>query len=91
LRRRLLEAELDRADPHAQARGAPLRAELDRLREAGAGEALDTLLLLADGVIAARPEGAAALLRGAVAAAEAPARALEREPRVALPAAGDVS
>jgi hypothetical protein len=91
LRRRLLEAELDRADPHAQARGAPLRAELDRLREAGAGEALDTLLLLADGVIAARPEGAAALLRGAVAAAEAPARALERDPRGAAPTAGDVS
>jgi hypothetical protein len=92
LRRRLLEAELDRADPHAQARGAAqLREELDRLREAGAGEALDTLLLLADGVITARPEGAAALLRGAVATAEAPARALERDPREAVPAVGDVS
>lgn len=92
LRRRLLEVELDRADPQAQARGGvPLREELDRLREAGAGEALDTLLLLADGVIAARPEGAAALLRGAVAAAEAPARALERDPRRAVPVAGDVS
>jgi hypothetical protein len=42
---------------------------------------LDTLLLLADGLLASRPDGAAALLRGAVAAAEAPARALERDPR----------
>jgi hypothetical protein len=93
LRQRLLERELDRADARPVMLGgdvampqARLRADLDLLREAGAGEAIDTLVLLAEGVIAARPAGDAgldvpALLRGAVAAATGPARALERDPR----------
>jgi hypothetical protein len=62
LRRAVLEAELDRVDPRPVPLGdgaaippARLRADLDRLREAGAGGAIDSLALLADGVIHARP------------------------------------
>ncbi|MCZ8148250.1 MAG: hypothetical protein O9325_10440, partial [Roseomonas sp.] len=78
LRRLLLDREIDAADPRPVKLGElavpqpRLRQDLDLLREAGAGEALDTLLLLADGVIAARPDAAAATLAAAVAAADAP-------------------
>jgi hypothetical protein len=78
LRRLLLEREIDAADPRPITLGElavpqpRLRQDLDLLREAGAGEALDTLLLLADGVIAARPDAAAPTLAAAVAAAAAP-------------------
>ena len=78
LRRLLLEREIDAADPRPITLGElavpqpRLRQDLDLLREAGAGEALDTLLLLADGVIAARPDTAAPMLVAAVAAADAP-------------------
>jgi hypothetical protein len=73
LRRRVLETELDRVDVQPIALGeglalsqARLREDLDRLREAGAGGAIDTLALLADGVIGARPElPAAATAAGA--------------------------
>jgi len=101
LRRRVLEAELDRLDSAPVRLGddlavsqGRLRDDLDRLREAGAGGAIDTLALLADGIIAARPEvpgsGAAgfdvpALLRRAVAAAAEPARALERPTPAPMP------
>jgi hypothetical protein len=105
LRRKVLEAELDRVDAGAVAIGAEaalpqavLRADLDRLREAGAGGAIDTLALLADGVIQARPEvpgagpgaGAAGLdvpglLRRALAVAGTLAPALERAPPAPLP------
>jgi len=75
LRRLLLEREIDAADARPirlSELAVPqprLRQDLDLLREAGAGEALDTLLLLADGVIAARPDAAAPVLAEAVAAA----------------------
>jgi hypothetical protein len=78
LRRLLLEREIDAADPRPIRLGdlavpqPRLRQDLDLLREAGGGEALDTLLLLADGVIAARPDAAAPTLAAAVAAADAP-------------------
>lgn len=78
LRRLLLEREIDAADPRPISLGEVavpqprLRQDLDLLREAGAGEALDTLLLLADGVIAARPDAAAPTLAAAVAAAATP-------------------
>jgi hypothetical protein len=78
LRRLLLEREIDAADPRPIRLGElavpqpRLRQDLDLLREAGAGEALDTLLLLADGVIAARPDMAAPTLAAAVAAAATP-------------------
>jgi hypothetical protein len=78
LRRLLLEREIDAADPRPIRLGElavpqpRLRQDLDLLREAGGGEALDTLLLLADGVIAARPDAAAPTLAAAVAAADAP-------------------
>ena len=53
LRRVMLETELDRADtrPAGALSQAALRTELDRLREAGAGGAIDTLALLAEGLI----------------------------------------
>ncbi len=78
LRRLLLEREIDAGDPRPIRLGElavpqpRLRQDLDLLREAGAGEALDTLLLLADGVIAARPDAAAPTLAAAVAAAATP-------------------
>jgi hypothetical protein len=89
LRRLLLDRELDAAEPPPLVLGdvavpqARLRQDIDLLREAGAGEALDTLLLLADGVIATQPETAATVLAEAVAAATGPARALERDPHPA--------
>jgi hypothetical protein len=73
----------------AQIAQAQLRQDLDRLREAGAGGAIDTLALLADGVINARPEvpgGTAGaldvpdLLRRALANAAEEGRRLERAP-----------
>lgn len=95
-RRKVLEDELDRTDrapvalsADAQIAQAQLRQDLDRLREAGAGGAIDTLALLADGVINARPEvpgGTAGaldvpdLLRRALANAAEEGRRLERAP-----------
>ncbi len=80
LRRLLLEREIDAADSRPIRLGElavpqpRLRQDLDLLREAGAGEALDTLLLLADGVIAARPDAAVPTLAAAVVAADAACR-----------------
>ena len=94
LRRTLLEAELDRADARPVPLGAGLalpqavlRADLDRLREAGAGEALDTLALVADGLLGARdaPPDTPALMRRALEAAAARGRALERDPAEGTP------
>lgn len=95
-RRLVLEDELDRVDrapvPLAENLAlsqARLREDLDRLREAGGGEALDTLALLADGIIQARPEVPGAgvatldvpdLMRRALATAAEEGRALERAP-----------
>jgi hypothetical protein len=95
-RQKVLEDELDRTDrapvaisADTQIAQARLRADLDRLREAGAGGAIDTLALLADGVINARPEvpgGAAAaldvpdLMRRALATAAEEGKKLERAP-----------
>jgi hypothetical protein len=95
-RRKVLEDELDRTDrapvaisADAQIAQARLREDLDRLREAGAGGAIDTLALLADGVINARPQvpggGAAVLdvpdlMRRALATAAEEGRKLERPP-----------
>ncbi len=95
-RRKVLEDELDRTgsapvalSADTQINQAKLREDLDRLREAGAGGAIDTLALLADGVIHARPElpggGAAALdvpdlMRRALANAAEEGRRLERAP-----------
>jgi len=95
-RRKVLEDELDRTDrtpvalsAETQINQAKLREDLDRLREAGAGGAIDTLALLADGVINARPEvpggGAATLdvpdlMRRALANAAEEGRRLERAP-----------
>jgi DNA-binding transcriptional ArsR family regulator len=106
LRRRVLEAELDRVDVAPVALGggigvaqARLREDLDRLREAGAGEAIDTLALLADGVINARPEVPAglatapagldvpALLARALRTAEPAGQAMERAPAPPAPPA----
>jgi hypothetical protein len=89
LRRTLLEGELDRADGRPVPLGAGLalpqavlRADLDRLREAGAGEAIDTLALVADGLLGAGEPlpDTQALMRRAVEAAAARGRALERAP-----------
>jgi hypothetical protein len=106
LRRRVLEAELDRVDQAPVPLGggiavpqARLREDLDRLREAGAGEAIDTLALLADGVINARPEvpGGVApapgaldvpgLLTRALQAAAPAGQAMERAPAPPAPVA----
>jgi hypothetical protein len=61
-RRRVLEAELDRADP-APVTIAPglalpqtmLRRDLDAVREAGGAAVIDQLALLADGLVGTRP------------------------------------
>lgn len=95
-RRKVLEEELDRTDRapilldgQVALSQARLREDLDRLREAGAGEALDSLALLADGLIQARPEvpGAEAagldlpgLMRRALETAAEAGRRLERDP-----------
>jgi hypothetical protein len=104
LRRRVLETELDRVDSQPVAVGgglaisqARLREDLDRLRESGAGGAIDTLVLLADGVINARPDvpGAPAgttatldvpaLLQRGLEDAARQGKALERAPPPAAP------